>query len=191
MTREQAKEFLSKTLGIEDPTDEQVTSYLNSVNSEAKKEKDRADKYKLDADKAAELRKQLDEIANQNLSEVEKANKATEDAMAQVAALQKRIDRAEQLKALAEKGITGEQAEKLLSEDGKLDFEVLGQIISERESAAKAAKEKEIADHQGNPGGGSAGGEGKDDIPEDVKNAEAVSFGEAPKDAKAAFDYYT
>ena len=94
MTREQAKDFLSK-LGIEEPTDEQVTSYLNSVNSEAKKEKDRADKYKLDADKAAELKKQLDEISNQNLSDIEKANKATEDALSQVAALQKRIDRAE------------------------------------------------------------------------------------------------
>jgi hypothetical protein len=119
MTREQAKSNLV-SFGVAEPTDEQITSYLNSVNGEAKKEKDRADKYKLDADKATELQRKLDEIANQNLSEVEKANKATEDALAQVAALQKRIDRAEQLKALAEKGITGEQAEKLISEDGNL-----------------------------------------------------------------------
>ena len=42
MTREQSKSFLSNTLVIEEPTDEQVTSYLNSVNSETKKEKDRA-----------------------------------------------------------------------------------------------------------------------------------------------------
>jgi len=191
MTREQAKAFLSNTLGIEEPTDEQVTSYLNSVNSETKKEKDRADKLKLDAEKAAELKKQLDDIANQNLSEVEKANKATEDALAQVAALQKRIERADQLKALAEKGITGEQAEKLISEDGKLDFDILGQIIKDREDAAKTAKEQEIADNQGNPGGGTAGGEKPDDKPEDVKNAELISFGEAPKGAEEAFKYYT
>ena len=94
MTREQAKANLV-ALGIAEPTDEQVTSYLNTVNGETKKEKDRADKYKLDADKAGELQKKLDEIANQNLSEVEKANKATEEALSQVAALQKRIDRAE------------------------------------------------------------------------------------------------
>lgn len=191
MTREQAKKFLSDTLGIEDPTEEQVTSYLNSVNSESKKEKDRADRYKLDADKAAQLQKQLDDIANQNLSEVEKANKATEDALSQVAALQKRIERSEQLKALAEKGITGENAEKLISEDGKLDFEVLGQIISQKESEARAAKEKEIADNQGNPGGGTAGGSDDPEAkPKDVENAENISFGEAPKDAQAAFGYY-
>lgn len=191
MTREQAKAFLN-TLGIEEPTDEQVTNYLNSVNSETKKEKDRADKLKLDADKAAQLQKQIDEINNQNLSEVEKANKATEDAMAQVAALQKRIDRAEQLKALAEKGITGEQAEKLFSEDGKLDYEVLGQIITDRENAAKTAKEQEIANNQGNPGGGTSGtGKEPDEKPEDVKNAEKLNFGVAPKDAQEVMKFYT
>lgn len=190
MTREQAKTNLIN-LGIAEPSDEQVTNYLNTVNGETKKEKDRADKYKLDADKAAQLQKQLDDIANQNLSEVEKANKATEDAMAQVAVLQKRIDRAEQLKALAEKGITGEQAEKLISEDGKLDYEVLGQIISDRENAAKIAKEQEIANNQGNPGGGESGAEGKsDDKPDDVKNAETLNFGVAPKDAQDTFSYY-
>lgn len=189
MTREQAKSNLI-SLGIAEPTDEQITSYLNAVNGETKKEKDRADKYKLDADKAAELKKQLDEISNQNLSDIEKANKATEDALSQVAALQKRIDRAEQLKALAEKGITGEQAERLISEDGKLDFDILGQIISDRETAAKAAKVKEIADSQGNPGGTTAGGETPDDKPEDVKNAEKISFGAAPQGAKEAFEYY-
>lgn len=190
MTREQAKTFLS-SLGIETPTDEQITSYLNSVNSETKKEKDRADKLKLDADKAAQLQKQIDDLNNQNLSEVEKANKATEDAIAQMNALQKKLDRIEQLKALADKGITGEQAEKLISEDGKLDYEVLGQIISDRENAAKAAKEQEIANNQGNPGGGSNGGEGKpDEKPDDVKNAESLNFGVAPTDAQKVMDFY-
>ena len=58
-------------------------------------------------------------------------------------------------------------------------------------AAALAAKEKEIADKQGNPGGGTAGGEGDPDAkPKDVENAENISFGEAPKDAQAAFGYY-
>ena len=189
MTREQAKSNLIN-LGIPEPSEEQVTNYLNTVNGEAKKEKDRADRYKLDADKATELQKKLDEIANQNLSEVEKANKATDEALAQVAALQKRIDRAEQLKALAEKGITGEQAEKLISEDGKLDYDILGQIISDRETAAKAAKEQEIANNQGNPGGGQAGGDDPNAKPEDVKNAETLVFGVAPQNAAEVQNYY-
>ena len=190
MTREQAKSNLI-SFGVAEPTDEQITNYLNSVNGEVKREKDRADKYKLDADKSAELQKKLDEIANQNLSEVEKANKATEDALAQVAALNKRIERAEQMKALAEKGITGEQAEKLISEDGKLDYEILGQIISERETAAKAAKEQEIANNQGNPGGGQTGGADDPNAkPEDVKNAETLVFGVAPQNAADVQNYY-
>jgi len=190
MTREQAKSNLIN-LGIAEPTDEQITNYLNTVNGEAKKEKDRADRYKLDADKAAELQKQLDEIANNNLSEVEKANKATEDALSQVAALQKRIDRAEQLKSLAEKGITGEQAEKLISEDGKLDYDILGQIISDRETAAKAAKEQEIANNQGNPNGGASGGNDDPNAkPKDVENAEKLVFGVVPQDAAKVQDYY-
>ena len=190
MTREQAKSNLI-SYGVAEPTEEQITAYLNGVNSEVKREKDRADKYKLDADKASQLQKQLDDISNQNLSEVEKANKATEDALAQVAALQKRIDRAEQLKSLAEKGITGEQAEKLISEDGKLDYEILGQIISDRENAAKQAKEQEIANNQGNPGGGQAGGQDDPNAkPEDVKNAEMLNFGVAPQNAADVQNYY-
>ena len=58
MTRETAKSLLV-TLGIETPTDEQITNYLNQVNKEVKSEKDRADKYKGEADKVAELQKQL------------------------------------------------------------------------------------------------------------------------------------
>lgn len=189
MTREQAKATLI-SCGVAEPTEEQITNYLNSVNGEIKKEKDRADRYKADADKAADLQKQLDDIASQNLTEVEKANKSTEEALKQNAELQKRLDRLEQMNKLAEKGIVGEQAEKLIDDDGKLDFEILGQIISDRENAAKVAKEQEIANSQGNPGGGQAGGK-DDSVPEDVKNAESITFGAAPKDAKAAFDYYS
>lgn len=190
MTREQAKNNLV-AFGVAEPTDEQITNYLNSINSEMKREKDRADRYKVDADKAAELQQKLDEIANANLSEVEKANKATEDALTQVAELQKRIERSEQLKALAEKGIVGEQAEKLLSVDGKLDFDVLGQIISERETAAKAAKEQEIADKQGNPGGGDNGNGGGDEKPADILYAEKISFGVAPTGSAETQKYYS
>ena len=50
MTREQAKQNLI-SIGVAEPTDEQVSNYLNQVNGETKKEKDRADGYKAKADK--------------------------------------------------------------------------------------------------------------------------------------------
>ena len=186
MTRVQAKENLV-TIGITEPTEEQVTNYLNQMASETKREKDRADKYKADADLKADLQKQLDDLNNQNLSDIEKANKATEDANNKIGELEKKLARMEHLNKLAEKGIVGEQAEKLISEDGIIDFEVLSQIISDREKAAATAKEQEIANSQGNPGGGSA-----DDntTPQDVKNAKTITFGGVQSDAQSVKDYY-
>jgi hypothetical protein len=188
MTRQQAKENLI-AIGIAEPTEEQVTNYLNQMGAETKREKDRADKYKADADLKAELQKQLDDLNNQNLSDIEKANKDTQDALNKVAELEKKLLRTEQLGKLAEKGIIGETAEKLLSEDGVLDFEVLGQIISEREKAAATAKEQEIANKQTNPGGGSASNS-SNETQADVENAKSITFGAVSKDAQSTIDYY-
>ena len=88
MTREQAKQNLI-AIGVAEPTDEQVSNYLNQVNGETKKEKDRADGYKAKADTADDLQKQLDELQAGNLTELEKANKALDAANQQIAELQK------------------------------------------------------------------------------------------------------
>ena len=61
MNREQAKENL-KSFGIEEPTDEQVTAYLNQVHGESNKEKQRADRLKEQADKVEALEKQLKDL---------------------------------------------------------------------------------------------------------------------------------
>ena len=171
MTREQAKKNLI-AFGIEEPTEEQVINYLNQVNGESKKEKDKAEKYKADAEKAAELQQQLEDLNSQNLSDIEKANKERDDALKSITTLQNQIKTMELKTKFAEKGIVGEQADKLLESlnSGTLDVEVLGQIISDRETAAAQAKEKEIADKSTNPGGGSVGG--KED---DKTNAEKIA----------------
>ena len=88
MTREQAKQNLI-AIGVAEPTDEQVSNYLNQVNGETKKEKDRADGYKAKADTADDLQKQLDELQAGNLTELEKANKALDTANKHIAELQK------------------------------------------------------------------------------------------------------
>ena len=77
MTREQARQKLI-SFGVAEPTDEQISDLLNSINAETKKEKDRADGYKAKADKADELQSQIDELNSQNMTEVEKATKALE-----------------------------------------------------------------------------------------------------------------
>ena len=188
MSREQARENL-KSFGIEEPTDEQITAYLNQVGSETKKEKDRAEAFKAQASKADELKQKLDELNNANLSEVEKANKATEDANKQIAELNKKIEQMEIKAQLAEKGIVGEDADALIGADGKLDIEVLGRIISERETASASAKEKELLDSTPSPQGkGSGGNDDEDAKPLDVANAEKITFGAGVD--KANKDYY-
>lgn len=188
MTREQAKKNLI-AFGIEEPSEEQVTNYLNQIGAETKKEKDRADGYKANADKAAELQVELDRINEQNLSDIEKANKATETANNRVAELEKQVKSMQTKASLAELGIIGEQAEKLINTDGAVDFAVLGQIISDRETRAAAKKESDLLDSTKNPGG-SAGGDPADDKPADVKNVESITFGGLDKNAQSARDYY-
>lgn len=146
MTREQTKQFISSTFGIESEnvTDEMITSYLNNVNGAIKAEKDRADALKNEAERAKDLQSQLDAINAEKMSDVEKANAETEKANNQIAVLQKQIKAMETKTKLAEHGITGEQAEKFFNENGEVNFDVLGQIISEREKNASALKEKEL-----------------------------------------------
>ena len=158
MTREQAKANL-KLIGIEEPTAEQITNYLNQVNGETQREKDRADKYKAGAEMTEELQKKLDELNSANLSELEKANLQTEQANKKVTDLEQKIKAMELKTSLAENGILGEDADSILTglSSGKFDANVLGSIISKKVETAIAEKEKEWLDKTPNPQGG--GGE--------------------------------
>lgn len=168
MTRAEAKQQLI-TLGIAEPTEEQITNLLNSVNSETLKEKQRADALKAEADKAADLQAELDRINNEKLSDVEKANKALETANNKIAELERNQAIAAQRSSVMEKfNVTGEQAKQIVKDDGSFDTDVLGQIISDKEKAAATAKEQEIAKGATNPGGGSAGGGDEKSGPEKI-----------------------
>lgn len=158
MTREQAKQNLVG-FGISEPTEEQITNYLNQIGAETKKEKERADGLKAKAEKSDQLQAELDRINEQNLSDIDKANKNLEKANNRIAELEKAQAIATQKGLVVEKfKVTAEQADKIVKEDGSIDYDVLGQIISDKETAAANAKEQEIAKKSTNPGGGSGGG---------------------------------
>lgn len=168
MTRAEAKQQLI-SLGIAEPTDEQITNLLNSVNAETQKEKQRADALKAEADKAADLQAELDRINNEKLSDVEKANKALETANNRIAELERNQAISAQRSSVMEKfNVTGEQAKQIVKDDGSFDTDVLGQIISDKEKAAAIAKEQELAKGATNPGGGSAGGGEEKSGPENI-----------------------
>lgn len=163
MSREEAKEFIKSSFGIEEPTDDQISAFLNTHNKEVQKERDIANKYKEDAKKADDLQKQLDEINESKLSEVEKANKAVEASNSKVAELEKEIAVMKRKASLADKGIVGEEAEKLLDENGTLDIDALGALIADREAKAKALAEQELLKNTPDPKGGKGGEDNKVD----------------------------
>lgn len=180
MTREQCKALLV-TMGIAEPTEEQITSFLNSVNKEVKSERDRAEKFRTEAEKVTDLQKQLDEINSKGLSEVERANKATEDALKKVAELEKNIKTMQTQKQLAELGIVGESADKFFDSEGNVDFSVLGQILSDTKKNAATAKEKELAGNAGNPGGQGSSNGGEEEKSAGAIYAERFNAQYAPK----------
>lgn len=164
MTREQCKQFISTTFGIEldKVTDEQITAYLNNVNGAIKAEKDKADLYKSDAELAKELQAKLDAIEAEKLSDIEKANNETSKANKKVEELESQIKKMQVRTKLAELGITGDQADNFFTQNGEINFEILSQVISDREKQASDLKEKEILKGTPNPGG-NAGGDGETD----------------------------
>lgn len=192
MTREQAKQNLI-AIGVAEPTDEQVSNYLNQVNGETKKEKDRADGYKAKADTADDLQKQLDELQAGNLTELEKANKALDTANKQIAELQKNnAIRDLREKAMTDFKVTAEQAKAIVKEDGSFDTAELGKIISEKETTAAQAKEQEIAKGSTNPGGGTAVGNKDNEKTEAEKAAESIgkTLAGTNQAAKSVVDSY-
>ena len=181
MTREQAKANLVK-LGIAEPSEQDISNYLDQVNGETNRERARADQYKSDASKVGELQKQLDALNAQNMTDLEKANAERDKALKDVADVKKQLAHMQTLNALAEKGITGDDAKNLIKDDGSLDFDTLGKILTDRETAAAAAKEKELLKTTPNPGGGGNGGSGSDGKSHAEQLAERISKPNAGQD---------
>lgn len=172
-------------------TDEQITNLLNQSNKEVLNEKNKVAQYKEKADKADELQAKIDELESNGLSETEKANKALETANARIAELEKAQTLANQRAAAAEKfKVTAEQAAQIVKDDGTFDYNVLGQIITEKETAAAKAKEDEIAAGSQNPGGGN-GGNGKEETDAE-KMAKEIggAFSDANKTAESVLKNY-
>lgn len=189
MTREEAKQNLI-ALGIAEPTDEQVTGYLNQFHNQPKPNPTPAPTPTPTPAPAP---------TPQPNSTPEPTPGSGEDIEAlrnQIAELQRENVQKDIRAYAAEKGLTGEQAEKVLAgfkddlESAKAAIDSMSEIISARETSAAQAKEKEILDNSTNPGGGSGGsGGGGDDKPEDVKNAEQISFGNKAAN-QSEKDYY-
>ena len=174
-------------------SEENADKIMADYGSSVQKAKAKVDEYKTKADKAEELQKQLDDIEQGKLTEVEQANKNLEKANARIAELEKAQEISKQRADAATKfNVTAEQASQIVKDDGSFDYDVLGKIISEKETAAAQAKEQEIAKGSTNPGGGTAGGNKDNEKTEAEKAAESIgkTLAGTNQTAKSVVDSY-
>ena len=185
MTREEARLNLV-ALGIEEPTDSQVTNYLNQFHSNRNPNPTPTPTPQP--------------TPSPNPTPSPEPTPANDEELAnmrrQIEGLQRENARKDILAYAVSKGLTGEQVQKVLNaftdnvDAAKSAIDSIGQIISENRESAARAKEQEIAGNAGNPGGGNGGGNPPDEKPDDVKNAESIAFGGLPKNAQSARDFY-
>lgn len=182
MTREEARQNLV-ALGIEEPSEAQVTNYLNQFHSNRPN---------------PQLTPQPTPAPQPNPTPEPTPNPddggELETLRNQIEQLQKENVQKDIRAYAAEKGLKGEQAESVLAgfqtdlEAAKKAIDSIAQIISDKETAAVTAKEQELLQGTPNPGGGT-GGDPDSDKPEDAKNAESISFGNKA-DEQSTKDYY-
>jgi anion-transporting ArsA/GET3 family ATPase len=140
-------------------TEEQIEKVIAENGKDVQTANAKATKNNAELERLQGIEKEFNAMKDQNLSEQEKAAKQLEEANKRIAELEKAHTLATQRTSAADKfKITSEQAAQVVKDDGSFDFDVLGKIISDKETAAAQAKEQEIANGTTNPGGGSAGG---------------------------------
>ena len=173
MTREEARQNLV-ALGIEEPSDAQVTNYLNQFHSNRPNPQPQPSPQPTPTPQPQPTPTPETTPSHDDGGELETLRN-------QIAQLQKENVQKDIRAYAAEKGLTGEQAESVLAgfqtdlEAAKKAIDSIAQIISDKETAAATAKEQELLKGTPNPGGGTGGNPG-DDKPEDVKNDDYPVF---------------
>lgn len=147
MTREEARQNLV-ALGIEEPSEAQVTNYLNQFHSNRPN---------------PQPTPQPTPAPQPNPTPEPDDGGELETLRNQIAQLQKENVQKDIRAYAAEKGLTGEQAESVLAgfqtdlESAKKAIDSIAQIISDKETAAATAKEQELLNGTPNPSGGTGG----------------------------------
>lgn len=191
MTREQAKQNLI-AFGIENPTDEMISNYLNQLNGEI-------NPFREKAKTADTLQQQLNEINEKGLTDLEKANKAIEESNATIANLTKQVNKSEVRAILNSAGLTEDDYKDFIDGIVTDDLETskslatnLTSLLTKQKATAESRVREELLDKT--PGGqGGSGDEGDDEKTEAEKLAESLVSArtEASKESKSAFEYYS
>ena len=171
-------------------SEENVAKIMADYGSAVQKANAKSEQYKADAERVAELEKQLEKVNKQNMTDIELANAERDKALSSVANLEKQIEQMITKTELAKLGITGEVADTLVSGNGKLDFATLGQIISDREKTAISEYEKKALENTPNPSGNKGKGEVEKTEAERIAESLGKSASATGKDSEAIIASY-
>ena len=175
MTREEARQNLV-ALGIEEPTDVQVTNYLNQFHSNRNTNPNPPAPVVNTPAPNPNPPQPAPQPAPGNNDEMETLRQ-------QIANLQRENARKDIEAYAVAKGLTGEQVKNILNAFGenvdvaKQAIDSIGQIISDNRTAAAREKEQELASGATNPGGGNAGSSNSDEKSNAEKIAERMFGG--------------
>lgn len=187
MTREQLK-----ALGL---TEEQIDSIMGmhgkaTQGLQAQLATQNAILIKAQADLKTLQEQAKDKPKDEPTPEVSPEMKALQDQIAQLQA----DNRLKDLRAYAsDNKITGEQADAIINafgddlEIGKSAIDSIAKMIASTAENVKLETEKSLLKGTPNPQGGQGG---EDKTPEDVKNAQSITFAKVDKDAQSARDFY-
>ena len=171
-------------------SEENVAKIMADYGSAVQKANAKTEQYKADAERVAELEKELEKINKQNMTDIELANAERDKALSSVANLEKQIEQMITKTELAKLGITGDVADTLVSGSGKLDFATLGQIISDREKNAVSEYEKKALENTPSP----SGSKGKKEVEKTEAEQIAENLGKSAsatsKDSEAIIASY-
>lgn len=193
MNREQAKAKLI-SLGVEEPTEEQISGFLDTVSDETKSAKASLKSLKDKADKSEELQRQLEELQNQGMSDTDKANKALEDAQKEIANLKASSFRSEAKAILKGGEIDDEDIEALLEgmvadtlENTQARANSYVSTINKVRQATIKNHEKKLLDKTPNPDGGKGNDETKTEAEKFVQSVKPSADGKSSADILANY----
>lgn len=181
-----------RTLGL---TEEQINEVMKENGKDIQAEKLKSEGYKTDSAKLTELTKQLELMKNAQAEKdktLETKDSLYADLEKKFADLQAELKTKELKANLAEKGIIGDNADKLIASlsSGSLDVDLLGTIIAEKEGNAVDAKIKELAGQASNPGGSTSGKENEQTDAEIMAKSIGQSLARANKNSNDVLAKY-
>lgn len=179
MSRAEAKQLLIG-FGITEPTEEQITNYLNSVNGEVQKEKAKADANKAELERLKKVEEELEAEKSKNLTAEEKLQAELKKAELSQKEFAQKTNQLAVEKIFVAAGLSEEDYKDFITDivsdnaelSSKLANSLVSTITKQKDTAIQKTKE-ELLDKTPGPGKTGTG----DDVGKEKSEAEKLAEG--------------